>query len=323
VRGAARATAIAAALGWAGCAILSPGRKVDVFVVTAPDLERPLTETYPPPSQPAGAVELAVWNRINADRADAGLSPVAWDEAAARVALAFCREQVREGTSGHFLTNGVPPYARTALAGIFGVQEENAVSWTTTGEQFEEPAVDLALAGHASMMAEVPPNDGHRRTILDPQVTHVGVGWAEASGRFRMAEEFLTRHLETLTLERATRSPDTVLVRGQARDPYHPEFVTFAQEPIPPRITRSQAIARRSYAYPEAGLSYVPEGDRSMRVVGTETEDQLRVGKSGEFSFRFRPRGPGLWTIVIYTARGRERPHPGGLVVLRVEEGRR
>jgi uncharacterized protein YkwD len=312
---------VAAVAGWAGCAVVAPRPQVEALLVTAPDLQHPLTESYPAPSEPAGEVQIAVWKQINADRADAGLPPVAWDPAAARVAGAFCQAQVREGTSGHFLTNGMPPYARTAFAGIFGVQAENAVSWTTTGEDFEDSPVALALSGHASMMAEVPPNDGHRRTILDPEATHVGVGWSEGHGLFRMAEEFLTRHLEALTLELVTQSPDTVFVQGRARDPYVPVFVTFAHEPMPARLTKAQAIARRSYAYPEAGFSYVPEGDRAMRVVGTETEDRLQLGKSDTFSFRFRPSEPGLWVVLIYTARGRERPRPGGLLVLSVEKG--
>ena len=38
-----------------------------------------------------------------------------------------------------------------------------------------------------------------------------------------------------------------------------------------------------------------------------------------KFSFRFTPGLPGLWTILIYTGRGREHPLPGGLAVLWVE----
>jgi uncharacterized protein YkwD len=314
----AGAVVLAAAAGWTGCALFPPRPQAEILVVRTPDLERPLSESYPPPSEPAADVQVAVFKQINADRGAEGLSPVAWDPAAARVATLFCQAQVREGTSGHFLLNGLPPYARTAFAGIFGVQAENAVTWTTTGEEFEDSPVELALAGHASMMAEVPPNDGHRRTILDPDATHVGVGWFEGRGAFRMAEEFLTRRLQSLTLELVTRSPDTVLVEGQTRDPYRAVFVTFGREPVPAPLTKAEAIARRTYAFPGAGLSYVPEGDRSMRVVGTETEDLLQLGRAGSFSFRFRPSKPGLWTVLIYTARGRERPRPGGLFVLSV-----
>ena len=138
---------------------------------------------------------------------------MAWDEAASRVADAFCAAQIAEGTRGHFLTDAVPPYARTAFAGIFGMGSENSVAWITTAPVFEESALALALAGHADMMRETPPNDGHRKTILDPEATHVGVGWAMKGGSFRMAEEFLTRKLAVLTLE---SDGGTLLVRGTA-----------------------------------------------------------------------------------------------------------
>ncbi|MGH9399783.1 MAG: hypothetical protein ACRD00_05410, partial [Thermoanaerobaculia bacterium] len=50
----------------------------DVHRVAIPDLARPVVEAYPAPSQPSDAVKKAVWTRINRDRADNGLSPVAW-----------------------------------------------------------------------------------------------------------------------------------------------------------------------------------------------------------------------------------------------------
>ena len=52
---------------------------------------------------------------------------------------------------------------------------------------FDETVTELALEAHAGMLAEKPPNDGHRRTILDPAATHVGVGYAIVGGSFRMA----------------------------------------------------------------------------------------------------------------------------------------
>ena len=58
----------------------------------------------------------------------------------------------------------------------------------------------LALEGHENMLREKPPSDGHRRTILDPEATHVGVGWAAENGRFQMAQEFLVRGLARLGL---------------------------------------------------------------------------------------------------------------------------
>ncbi|HEX5134383.1 MAG TPA: CAP domain-containing protein, partial [Thermoanaerobaculia bacterium] len=140
----------------------------------------------PADDRPLDKVKLAVLDRINRDRAAAGLAQVLWDDAASRVADTYCANQVRERTSGHFLTNGLPPYARTAFAGVFGMQFENSVTWRTTASAFDETAAELALEAHAGMLAETPPNDGHRRTILDPAVTHVGVGYAIVGGSFRM-----------------------------------------------------------------------------------------------------------------------------------------
>lgn len=314
---AALSAALSAAVA-AGCTAVASNAEPEPgpLVVRAPNLDRPVTDVYPPPSLPENPVKLAVFERINRDRGDAGLPPVAWDETASQVADRFCADQVKEGTRGHFLMDGMPPYARTAFAGVFAQQSENAVSWISSGPRFAQTPEELALAGHESMLAEVPPDDGHRRTILDPDATHVGVGWAQEQGQFRMAQEFLIRRLDRLTLQRVAEDPNTVLFRGRARAPYRVDFVTFAYEPSPPPLTRAEASARTMYSYPEAGLAYAPEGLKSMQVLGALTEDRLRVEQNGDFSFRFTPSSPGLWTVSFYASRGRERSRPGGLAVL-------
>lgn len=318
----AAATAIGLVLLAAGgCAVLDAQPDASPrLAIRAPDLEHPLSETYPAPSTPEDPVKKAVFARINADRAAENLSPVAWDPGASRVADLFAAAQVREDVRGHFLLDGLPPYARTALAGVFGLGAENSVAWTTTGSSFHEAPVGLGLDGEASMLAERPPNDGHRRTILDPDATHVGVGWAQGGGRFRMAEEFMTRRLAELTLERVATVPATVLFRGRPAPGQRLQFVTLAREAVPRPITRAEANARIRYTYPEARLAYVSEGLKSLQVVGTTTEDRLRIGQTGEFSFRFTPAQPGLWTIVFHLSDGRSRPRNGGLAVLWVEK---
>jgi cysteine-rich secretory family protein len=314
-----RLVGLAAALA-AGCTATMPrDPEPGPLLVRAPNLDRPLMDVYPAPSLPEDPVKLAVFERINRDREDAGLPPVAWDEAASQVADRFCADQIEEGTRGHFLMDGMPPYARTAFAGIFAQQSENSVSWMSSGAQFSQTPEELALAGQESMLAEVPPSDGHRRTILEPDATHVGVGWAQEQGQFRMAQEFLIRRLAQLTLQRVAEDPNTVLFRGRARPPYRLDFVTFAHEPSPPPLTRAEASARERYGYPQAGLAFVPEGIKSMQVVGALTEDRLRLEPNGDFSFRFTPSMPGLWTVTLYASTGRERARPGGLAVLWIE----
>ena len=171
------------------------------------------------------------------------------------------------------------------------------------------------------MMSEVPPDDGHRRTILDPNATHVGVGYAIERGNFRMAQEFLTRRLGELSLRLISRAPSTILFQGRLVSPYRLAFVTFSHEPSPGPLTKGQANARTSYTYPDGTLAYVAQGNTLVHVVGAQTEDRIRIESNGDFSFRFTPGLPGLWSIVFYARAGREKAVPGGLAVVWIERG--
>ncbi|HEY7864235.1 MAG TPA: CAP domain-containing protein [Thermoanaerobaculia bacterium] len=308
----------AIALAASSCAPSSLSPSSSRLRIVSPDLSRPIVETIPGPAEPQDPVRQAVFARINEDRIAAGLATVAWDEDAARVADAFTKAQVREKTRGHFLTDGLPPYARTALAGVFGMGAENAISWVTTADAFREPAVTLALEGHEQMIAEKPPDDGHRRTILDPDATHVGVGWAMAGGRFQLAQEFLTRRLERLQLE--GREGAVVRISGRAIPGWSIQFATAAWEPRL-RMTREQATSRSSYSFPSPEIAMVPEGANStVAISGAPAHDRLRIYSTRDFGLLFAAERPGLWTIVFYfssaTSLGST---PGACVVLEVE----
>lgn len=317
----------AAALLLVGCGIVRPpgtapseeGSKT--LRLRLPDLSSPLVDVFPrPDAAPADPVKAAVFAKINRDRATAGRLPVAWDEGASRVADAFCRQQVREATNGHYLMDGVPPYARTGFLGVFGAQSENSMSWVTSAKSFHETSERLAILGHEGMMSEKAPADGHRRTILDPEATHVGVGYAVEEGRFQMAQEFLTRTLERLGL--SLRDPSRLVLRleGKLAANWRLDFVTIAHEPAPAPLTREGASGRTSYSYPTPTLAYVAEGNKGMRVTGMDTQEKIRVWSNREFSFNFSPVRPGLYTFVFYTSvRSSEPALPGGSATIWVE----
>lgn len=213
--------------------------------------------------------------------------------------------------------DGVPPYARMSFGGILALNSENSVSWITTARRFEEPTISLALQGQAEMMAEKPPGDGHRITILDPDATHVGVGYAIANGRFQMSQEFLTRRMGRLTL---VQDAGTLSLSGRPLSGYQIRFVTIAREAAPRSLTREEATARTSYAYPRPGLAYVPEGERAVRVVGMTTEDRIRPLPGREFTLSFTPDRPGLYTFELYFGKSAiDRPHPGAAASVWVE----
>ena len=275
---------------------------------------------FPSASRPSDQVKLAVLQRINRDRAGQGLAPVEWDEAASRVADAFCAQQVAEKSRGHFLMDGVPPYSRTGFAGVFGMQSENSISWVTTASHFSEPLVQLALLSEEEMMREKPPQDGHRRTILDPQSTHVGVGYAASHGRFQMAEEFLVRTLEQLRLAPAGSPRALVKVDGKPLSNERLRFVLVAREPEPAPLTRQEATARTSYSYPKPDLAYIPHGLRDIRVDGVGNDDRIRMHEDGRFSFLYELERPGLYTFVFYLSTKGRPARPGASACLWVEE---
>jgi uncharacterized protein YkwD len=321
-----RAAAFVALVLTAACAGNVAGPFAEpALVIVAPPLDRPLSDSLPPAdARPLDPVKAVVFEQINRDRAAAGLGPVAWDEAASRVADAFCAEQIREKTSGHYLTDGVPPYARTTFAGVFGMQFENSTTWKTTASSFDEPVEKLALEGHAEMLGEKPPYDGHRRTILDPDATHVGLGYALERGDFRMAQEFLTRHLAWLRLERTPPVSGVVRVRGAPIPGRRLLFVSIGWEPAPRTLTRAEASGRTSYSYSKTIEAFVREGNTMLKVVGARTSDRIRFGRDRDFEFRFAPDRPGLWTLVFHTtAVGEERPVPGGAASVWADEASR
>src|SRR5260370_38916740 len=54
---------------------------------------------------------------INRDRKQFGLPAVQLDALASAVADTYCQDQIRNGTTGHFTTDGQAPYMRDAFAG--------------------------------------------------------------------------------------------------------------------------------------------------------------------------------------------------------------
>jgi uncharacterized protein YkwD len=307
-------------LGLAACGhpLPAPTGSPPVRIVV-PSPGRALSEVYPDTREPAEPVRTAVFDEINRNRADAGLPPVAWDESAARVAGAFCAAQVAEKTRGHYLRDGVPPYARMGFAGVFGYHAENSASWITTGTSFPDPPKELALSGHKLMIEEVPPDDGHRRTILDPEATHVGVGWALGGGRFQLSQEFLARGLDELSVRTDERG-FAVRIQGIPRPPYELRFVTVAREPLPTPLTRQEANAWTSYRYPNASEAFVARGVRQVWVVGAVTQDRIELGRDRSFSFHYAPETSGLYTFVFWLLKkGQDHARPLGSAVIRAE----
>lgn len=251
---------------------------------------------------------------INQDRAAHGLAPVRLDPHASEIADQFCALQIREGTSGHFATDGLAPYARYSLAGGNDGLSQNAVAWSANYSFSEAALPALARESQREMMAEVAPRDGHRRTILDPWATHVGIGVAWEGGQLRFTQEFLRRYIEwTRSLPRATTTDRRPLAVGRPHRGFAVRGITVHHEEQPK--TMSVALVNRldSYSLPPRRRDYRPrlgtlhalhaDGGicRDTLLYADGSRGDFTLERDGSFSFAIPLEdGPGLYTVVVW-----------------------
>ncbi|MGI1659373.1 MAG: CAP domain-containing protein [Desulfitobacterium sp.] len=127
---------------------------------------QPTTPTQPatPPTSgttTASTQEEAMINEINKERAAAGLAPVKVDLRLAEVAQLKANDMNTNGYFSHTSPTYGSPYDMLRAAGI---------QYRAAGENIaRNRSVDFAMAAFMS-------SDGHRKNILNPAYTHVGVG---------------------------------------------------------------------------------------------------------------------------------------------------
>jgi len=289
------------------------------FRIARPDLSSPVEDVFPRDGAPADAVAAALFDRINRDRREHGLRAVLWDEKAAAVARSTTRRQIEERTFGHFLLDGFPPYARLSAGGDFGMGAENVAAFMSDAGRLHDTPEHLVLRAEAEMMAETPPGDFHRKAILDPNATHVGIAWASEGGELRVAAEFSDRRYDRLRVLRERRSGASIRVEGRPLSGTTLRYVAVARQPVPMAITRKEANGRDSYAYPAAQILLLPSSERG-KAIGIPSANIVDVGFSGDFSFPYALDEPGLWTFILYfRGKGSAEAQPGAAITLLVE----
>lgn len=117
----------------------------------------------PPPVDTARELELRVFELTNAERVSRGLRPLIWHEGLAQVSRAHSIDMVTRGFFAHTCPSGIGLRGRVDNAGIRGwwMLAENLA-----GAPTPEQAVMQWMA-----------SPGHRDNILNPNLTHLGVGF--------------------------------------------------------------------------------------------------------------------------------------------------
>jgi uncharacterized protein YkwD len=257
---------------------------------------------------------------INRDRALYDLPPVQLDEQASVIGDEYCRTQIENGTTGHYTTDGVAPYARYSFGGGNDAVSENAAAWSATYDFSDRALYEMARRSQDAMMAEMPPNDGHKRTMLDPHATHVGIGLAWEKGEFRLVQEFVRRYVDwTRELPRHARVDQNVMFAGKPAPGVAVEGITVHHEPLPAPIAAATASAIATYSLPEKRREYVPRFRAQGISLARRGDFSLRTDGSFSFIVPFAD-GPGLYTVVVWVKKdGQRTAFPASNVSIRVE----
>jgi hypothetical protein len=255
---------------------------------------------------------------INADRAAAGLRPVEYSEELSQGADAHCREMVEGNYASHWNRQGWKPYLRYAAAGIRDNTSENIHAFWSS-HFLEEQVWQYVADGHRGFMAEQPPNDGHRQSVLDGRHTHVGIGIAYNGGSVRMIELFGGRYAELDALPLRAKMKAIFSVRGRLlRGGDKLLGISVFYEPLP--RTMNQAELRDTFSYS------LPTEDRMQRprLTGASYTDGSTgtvnvMGRNFQMPLFFWKGKPGVYTIAVWIDPGGKPSFVGAMTSLIVE----
>jgi len=301
-------------------------------------LAAPLAQGEGPIDETRFALRQEFIRIINRDRKHYGLPPVELDPWASNVADGYCKQQIRAGTTGHFSVDGQSPYMRYSFAGGNDGVSENAAAWSANYTFSDRALYEMMRRSEEAMIAEVAPHDGHRRTILDPYATHVGIGLAWEGGEFRMTQEFLRRYVHWgRSVPRNANAGEHLVLSGRTVRGYDIDAITVHHEPLPQPLTARAANAIDAYSLPDRRREYLPRLKTTVHVGRNgevrETREEYSDGRRGDFrvaedgSFAFAipfGDGPGVYTVVVWVKKpGLQESIPASNVSIRVAGGTR
>jgi hypothetical protein len=260
---------------------------------------------------------------VNSERTEAGLKRVQLDDLACRVATEHARDMAQKIFLSHWGSDGRKSYQRYALAGGTDAIQENVAS----AENIESVSPNRVLADlrdmHLRMLYEVPPDDGHRKTILYRYHTHLGFGIALQDRSLRLVELYLGRHLRFDPLTIPNHKGSAYVFKGQVLSgDYFLSNVSVCHEP-PPRPPEIDWLRiARSVSYPDAYRELHPKAPSGMFYMDGSTGD-FEWNSKGQFRVEIKlgKREPGIYTIIFWIAPARgKRAFTAAQVCLTVED---
>jgi len=276
----------------------------------AAGVEVPRDPTPSPTPEPPRTLSLAEARRylvtlVNRDRATMGLPPVELDdEAPTRAAQRHAEDMAKHGFLGHWGTDGSVPEQRLTEAGGADMVLENALCFTDEKRRALDPHPRIAVKDiertESMFFDEEPPEDGHRRNILTPQHTKIGVGIALPLARPGeipvpcVTQELVGAYGTYASLPRKAKLGDRVRVEGALDEEAKIVGVGVARAPVPRRLSVADANRRRSYPVPAPYEMFWPRGFKSaspLEIVENGFHVDVPLSDHGR---------PGLYEITVW-----------------------
>lgn len=231
---------------------------------------------------------------INRSRRKNGAPEVKLDILASRVANRIAKEAAENEYISHWNMAGEKPYHRYAFAGGFDHVSENVFGEWTTGKYLKSPAsiADLMKKGHLSFMAERPPSDGHRKTVINKSHNYVGIGYYLTDKQFRYYEEFIDRYFEFKEIPEKMVVNEINEIHFATDGKNFPYYLVIFRETNPIPLTPAQLNRKGSYS------------DYSDNVYLEMPPWEIAQYKNGfEYSIPLIFKNEGLYYIQIFADR--------------------
>lgn len=239
---------------------------------------------------------------VNEERSQAGLGILASDDLASRIATAHAQDMIHGRFVSHWGSDGSKPYHRYSFAGGIDAVQENISAAENIQSLTPNAVIGDFIDMHVSMLQEVPPNDGHRRTILDPRHTHVGFGLAYEGHTLRLDQLYLARYLHIDDIPRKIKPNMKVVLTGRLLNPRHfLHEVDVFYEPLPAPPDSAWLQTLRSVALPDDYVRLRPKAPDGATYTDGSTGD-YEWSHDGKFKVPaklFKDR-PGIYTIVFF-----------------------
>ena len=252
------------------------------------------------PSAPVGLESAREYllSIVNRDRAAEGLSPVVMDQSAHRAGQVHADDMARFGYTAHWGTDGSVPEQRYTEAGGEHLVFENAACFFDGEERELDPNPSFSAESldriQKAFMDEVPPNDGHRKNILNPRHTHVGFGVARPVGIDQpcLTHEFVAAYGEYAKVPERGRRGQKLEISGVVKAPAVFGGVGIGHDPLPKPMSPAELNQTSTYRMPTPYATYFPPGfvtPKPVKLEGTHFSLDLALS-----------RGPGRYSISIW-----------------------